>query len=115
MDEHTHIIGNCPDCGQMRIPVEAVTIRGCPDRDQWSYRFTCPGCGITSVAPTTEGRALQAIEIGAALETWHDSRELHEQHEGPVLTLIDSLELHRELDEPDWFEKFLAAGAHKPA
>lgn len=111
MDNHTHIIGNCPDCGQTRIPVSGVTIRGCLDDDKWSYRFTCPDCGRPTVEATTAPRAVDAVEIGAVLETWHYPEELHEQHTGPKLNIVDILELHRALAEPDWFDALVRAGA----
>jgi hypothetical protein len=111
MDEHTHIIGSCPECGQMRLPVEAFTIRGCPDDDVWSYRFTCPECHHVCVDRTSAERALQAIEIGADLETWDCSSVRREQRDGPAFTASDLIELRHELAEPDWFDRFVRAGA----
>ena len=80
---HTHIIVNCRDCGQIRIPVAGVTIRGCLDDDKWSYRFTCPDCDLPTVEDTSAARALDAVEIGVRLETWRYPIELDEQHDGP--------------------------------
>ena len=111
MDRNTHIIVSCQDCGRARVPVAEVTIRGCLDDDQWSYRFTCAECGQTSVESTSANRALDAVEIGVNLETWRYPSELEEVHEGPKLTLVDVLELHRVLIEPDWFDALVAAGS----
>jgi len=106
MDRTTHIIVNCRDCGQIRTPVAGVTIRGCLDDDTWSYRFTCPDCGLPTVEDTSAARALDAVEVGVRLETWRYPLELDERHDGPKLNLVDVLELHRALIEPDWFETF---------
>jgi hypothetical protein len=110
MDRNTHIIVNCRDCGQIRIPVAGVTIRGCLDDDKWSYRFTCPECDLPTVEATSADRALDAVEIGVSLETWRYPIELDERHDGPKLNLVDVLELHRALNEPDWFETLAHVG-----
>ena len=44
------------------------------------------------------------------LETWRYPIELDEKHDGPKLNLVDVLELHRALIEPDWFETFANVG-----
>jgi hypothetical protein len=44
------------------------------------------------------------------LETWRYPIELDEKHDGPKLNLVDVLELHRALIEPDWFETFAKVG-----
>ena len=110
MDRHTHIIVNCRDCGQIRIPVAEVTIRGCIDDDKWSYRFTCPDCDLPTVEDTSSARALDAVEIGVNLETWRYPIELDEKHDGPNLNLVDVLDLHRALSRPDWFETLTQVG-----
>jgi hypothetical protein len=110
MDRHTHIIVSCQDCGQTRVPVDGVTIRGCLDDDQWSYRFTCAECGRPTVEATSANRALDALEIGVHLETWRYPTELDEPHSGPKLDLGDVLELHRALVAPDWFDELVRAG-----
>ena len=111
MDRKTHIIVSCRDCGQARMPLDAVTLRGCLDDDQWSYRFTCPACGLATVEGTSVSRALDAVEIGVGVETWRYPAELDERHDGPVLNLVDVLELHRALVEPDWFDALVRSGA----
>lgn len=110
MERNTHIIVSCRDCGQTRIPVEVVTIRGCLDDDRWSYRFTCAECGRATVEDTTADRARDAAEIGVLVETWRYPSELDEEHTGPRLNLVDALELHRALSEPDWFDTLVHAG-----
>jgi hypothetical protein len=112
MDRKTHIIVSCRDCGQARMPLEDVTVRGCLDDDQWSYRFTCPECGLPTVEATSVTRALDAVEIGVSVETWRYPSELDEEHDGPLLNLVDVLELHRALIEPDWFDALVRAGVN---
>src|SRR5438445_10506067 len=110
MDHRTHVIVSCRDCGQTRMPADEVTLRGCLDDDQWSYRFTCPGCGLASVESTSVSRALDAVENGLSVETWHYPSELDEPHEGPALNLDDRLAPHRNLVAPDWLYARVAAG-----
>ena len=111
MDLNTQVIVSCRDCGQTRVPVDAVTLRSCLDDDLWSYRFTCEECGRTTVEPTSANRARDALEIGVPLETWRYPSELSEPHDGPPLNLVDLLELHCALIEPDWFDALVRAGS----
>ena len=46
---------------------------------------------------------------GSALEVWHLPAELKEPHDGPTLSLVDLVELHLALAEPDWFDDLLQA------
>ena len=105
MDRKTHIIVSCRDCGQARMPLDAVTVRGCLDDDQWSYRFTCPTCCRRAVASTSRAAALQAVEEGSSLETWRWSTETDDfERNGPPLSMADLRALRVALSQPDWLE-----------
>ena len=71
------------------------------------YWFLCPGCGRLAAGISTW--SVEAFAAGSALEVWHLPAELKEPHEGPPLSLVDLVELHLALAEPDWFDDLLQA------
>jgi hypothetical protein len=104
MSEGIRIVVECPECGETRMPPDEVTVRACLDTEAWSYRFTCPKCRLRTVGscPTTHA-LLGAVRAGAGFEAWALPAELGERPTGPPINLVDALELHRLLLEPDWF------------
>jgi hypothetical protein len=104
------VVVKCPDCFEARLSPERVTLRHCLDDETWSYRFTCPECHVSAVATTGDQAARAAMEAGCPIEIWRLPGELLEPHEGPALTLSDILELHEEMQQPDWLDSFARAG-----
>jgi hypothetical protein len=84
-------------------------LRNCADDGRWDYHFLCPSCGRLTAGESTAWLAVEAFAAGSALEVWHLPDELKESHEGPVLSLVDLVELHLALSEPDWFDTLLRA------
>jgi hypothetical protein len=105
MKQGTRIVVKCPDCGELRVPPTAVTVRNCVDNGTWSYRFTCTGCGGITVGESVERALLDAVGAGAGFEEWTLPTELLERPDGPPFCLADILELHLALLEPDWFDE----------
>jgi hypothetical protein len=99
-----HIVVNCSTCGDVKVASSEVTVRNCVDNDRWSYWFICPACHRRAAAPTRRRLALVALDAGSTLNTWRLPAELDEQRNGPPLALIDLLELHLLLLEPDWID-----------
>jgi len=99
----------CPDCSIVRVPASEVTLRNCVDDGRWDYWFLCPGCGRLSAGISTTWLAVEAFAAGSPLELWHLPAELKEAHDGPPLSLVDLVELHLALAEPDWFDDLLHA------
>ena len=82
-------------------------VRTCVDDGRWDYWFLCPRCGRLSAGISSTWLAVEAFAAGSALEVWRLPAELKEPHDGPPLSLVDLVELHLELAEPDWFETLL--------
>jgi predicted RNA-binding Zn-ribbon protein involved in translation (DUF1610 family) len=102
---------DCPDCGEGRIEPMDVTVRARIESDEWSYRFVCPSCTRRTVASTSRAAALEAVEAGAALETWRWSTEPRVVDlDASPLTFTDLLDLRVALSEPDWLETFSTSG-----
>ena len=106
MDRNTHVIVSCPECGQTRVPTDRSRPRTVSTTTTWSYRFACGACGRPTVEPTSRAGRSTRSKWASNLETWHYPSELHEVHDGPKMNLVDVLELHRALLEPDWFDAF---------
>ncbi len=98
------IVVKCPDCVESRVAPADVTIRNCVDDGGWSYRFTCPQCRRRTVATTVESPALDALAAGARLESWSLPNDTQVSLGGAPLALVDVLELHLLLLEPNWFD-----------
>jgi len=91
----------CPDCAEVRVPADDVTVRFCVDDSKWSYWFWCPGCGRRAAGTTRPGPALEVISEGGAFATWRLPAELYERHEGPRLGLVDLVDLQLTLMRDD--------------
>ena len=104
------VVVKCPDCLEARVSPEQVTLRHCLDNETWSYRFTCPECLLPAVSPTGDAAARAAMEAGCPIEIWRLPSELLEHGDGPALTISDLLELHEEMEQPDWIEVFAGSG-----
>ena len=100
---------HCPDCAVVRVPANEVTLRNCADDGRWDYWFLCPQCGRLSAGESTSWLAVEAFAAGSALEVWHLPDELEETHDGPPLSLVDLVELHLALAEPDWYDALVNA------
>jgi hypothetical protein len=94
----------CPDCSEVRVAPDAVTLRICMDDASWSYWFVCPMCGRRAAAGTRPGPALEAISEGAPFQSWWLPAELFEPHDGPVLQVGDLIDLLTELEKTDAIE-----------
>jgi hypothetical protein len=105
MKQGLQVVVECPDCGEVRVPPREVTVRNCLDNGTWSYRFTCPRCHGRTVGKSVEAALLNAVGAGASLEEWTLPAELLERPDGPPFTLVDVLELHLAMLEPDWFDE----------
>ncbi len=101
------VVVHCPDCGDVRVRTNEVTLRNCVDDDSWSYWFVCPLCAHRTAADTERAAAVTAVAAGSRLEHWILPAELDERPNAPALTGADLLEFHLGLIEPDWINELL--------
>jgi hypothetical protein len=101
---HQAVIVRCPDCGEQRVPLEAVVLRHCVDDDTWTYRGRCPECTLLVAGATSRRAADAATESGAEVEQWRFPRELFERPSGPKFSIADVLELRLALIEDTWID-----------
>ncbi len=94
----------CPECGIVRVRADRVVVRNCIDDNSWSYRARCSSCDTTFVDTTPVSLALPAVAAGLAVEIWTRPTPSARRGGGP-LEMVDALELHLALLEPDWFDQ----------
>jgi len=58
----------CPQCGDLHLYTNQVTVR--TRADQWAYRLQCPTCGARIVRPTSARIARLLIDAGCPIESW---------------------------------------------
>ncbi len=92
---------SCPDCGDVELTTEDVTVRVCLDDNRGEYRFTCPRCR-TTVVKSAEHRTIDLlVASGAHMDTWTLPAELSERPSGAELQIChdDILNLHSQLQD----------------
>jgi hypothetical protein len=97
------IRASCPDCGDVELTTQDMTIRVCADDNRGSYGFRCPECSMT-VSKQTEQRIVDLlVSSGVRMETWNLPLELRDRPVGEPLTHDDLLSFHELLEGGDWF------------
>jgi hypothetical protein len=102
---HHAVIVRCPDCGEQRVPLDAVVLRRCIDDDSWTYRGRCPECELLVAGVTTQRAADAAVDSGGRVEEWKLPLELEERPGGPPISLADILALRLALIEENWLDE----------
>jgi hypothetical protein len=97
-----HILVSCPDCGEMHVEPQEVTIRTCIDDGSVTYRFRCRHCGRPYVGRTGPKSAGRTIIWGAHFEAWAYPLELAERPGGPPLCEDDLRRLCARMADDNW-------------
>ncbi len=119
----TRIRASCPECGEVDLFPQDVTLRVVRAADGVvtsgsCYRFNCPDCTGTVTKPADD-RIAQLLTTGGVPieELAEDTAEIDDRPShpesppgGPRLTRDDLLDLHELLEGETWFTQLLAAG-----
>ena len=108
----TSVRAQCPQCGDVRLHIEDLTVVLADDETPSRYRFRCPVCADLVVRDASARIVELLVGAGAAEERWHWPAELAETHVGPLLTPDDLLDLHVLLGTADWFDHVVALVRH---
>lgn len=115
----TRIRASCPDCGEVDLLPDDVTLRVVRADDGLvahgsCYRFCCPACAGVVSKPADERIAQLLTTGGVAVEddagAWAlPARPPHPEvrPSGPAFTADDLLDFHLLLARPDWFAELL--------
>ena len=97
------IRASCPDCGDVELTTQDMTVRVCADDNRGSYTFRCPECTMT-VSKAAEQRIIDLlVSSGVRVEHWTLPLELRERPVGVPLTHDDLLSFHELLQGDGWF------------
>ncbi len=97
------IRASCPDCGDVELTTEEMTVRVCLDDQRGAYTFRCPACAMT-VHKDAEPRIVDLlVSSGVQRITWRLPLELGEHPTGLPLTHDDLIEFHDLLADDGWF------------
>jgi hypothetical protein len=86
-----------------------VELRVCRAEEHSFYAFVCPGCDRTVTKPADRRVVQLLVSGGVPAVRWDPPDELLEPRGGPALTWDDLLDLHLELESPDWWTRFESA------
>lgn len=111
MDEETtapSVKASCPDCGDVVLATDELSVVVQAGSNQASYVFLCPGCHLATAQPA----AVRVVELlvvsGVRLSLVDVPAEAAEPHAGAVLSADDLLDLHLELQGDGWFDRLRA-------
>jgi hypothetical protein len=105
----TKIRAECPQCGEVRLTTDDLTVRVCADDDSASYSFRCPCCEGPVTKPAGPHIVDVLVSSGVRRETWRRPAEMLERKSGPPVTLDDLLDFHVLLQQDDWQERLYRA------
>jgi hypothetical protein len=105
----TKIRATCPGCGEVELTPPDVELRVCRVEQHSFYAFVCPECFRTVTKPADRRVVRLLTSGGVPAQPWDPPGEVLEARSGPTLTWDDLLDLHFELESPDWWARFEAA------
>jgi hypothetical protein len=114
----THIRANCPNCGQVDMNAEAISLEIGDDGEQGRYGFACPACRaeVTKSADRKTVDVLLAIGVRtseAVDEAGPRSLPAEDQNPCPqasAFSMDDLIDLHFLLQQDAWLADKLFEG-----
>ena len=89
----------CPDCGDIEVHCDDVTVRRCVETRQHSYRFRCPICSMAAVKDAGSGVVTLLLRAGVPIEHWNLPLEFAERpEEGEAINHDDLIDIRRALE-----------------
>ncbi|MFM7059992.1 MAG: hypothetical protein ACKOZL_02240 [Actinomycetes bacterium] len=100
----TTIRANCPECGDVQLKVDDLTVRVCADDEHGAYTFRCPSCATVVVKDASRRIIDLLVSSGVELQVWRIPAEINEAHyAGPAISADDLLAFHELLETDHWF------------
>jgi hypothetical protein len=104
------VLAPCPDCGDVRVDIDACTLLLCVDDGRLAVAYLCPRCRRRDAVDLTRqsDRAPALVGAGIRVRTWHLPAELNEPRPGgPAFGGDDVLDWHAAMQSPDWLDELL--------
>lgn len=97
----TRVNASCPECGDVAMGHDQVTLIRCADTHSFAYSFTCPDCSDLVTKPCNGSTADLLVSAGVALRLVELPLEMFEVHEGEPFTENDVADFLIDLHEWD--------------
>ncbi|MCA1823528.1 MAG: hypothetical protein ABR520_02585 [Mycobacteriales bacterium] len=97
----TTIKASCPECGEVELTSDDVTLMVCNHAPRSYYRFDCPACEGEVRKPADDHVVSLLMSGGVQAVVWELPAEVLESHDGPALTYDDLLDFALQLGESD--------------
>lgn len=101
--EKTTVVTTCPDCGEVRLDVRAVTVlvdEGAPGAVRLA--FACPTCRRGTATRIQPAGFTVLRSAGASFRLLTRPAEADEVHQGPSITAADVEAFCNAMDDPTW-------------
>lgn len=106
----TTVTASCPDCGQVEMTADAVTLMVCNHAPLSYYEFPCLDCGNKVRKPADNFVISLLLSAGIRAQVWTVPAEALEPKAGPTLTPDDLLDFAISMRHaPDALVSHLAA------
>ena len=110
----TLVRATCPECGDVELGLEDVTVVLFAALPEGSYAFQCPECR-GAIAKPAQSRVIELLlNAGARLTLCDLPAELDEPRHGAAISYDDVLDFHFQLQRDDWFDDVTALIAGAP-
>lgn len=105
------VLASCPDCGDVSLAIDDVTLRICAEDYEATFCFRCPECGKATTKPADDRIVERLASAGARTDLWHRPQERHPIDDDAPLTPDHVDEFRRLLATDDWFERLRDVGS----
>ena len=75
----TFITTNCPECGEVEVPLESVVLRVSAEDHSATVVVCCTNCGARFVKPVDDGMSVLMVTVGVEVQTWFRPAEVDER------------------------------------
>jgi hypothetical protein len=100
----TTVRASCPNCDDITVSPEDVSVRVCTADESGTYAIRCPVCSIRFSKPASPSIVTTLVAAGASLTRWDlPSELLADRPGGAHFTDDDAHELRSLLDSDGWF------------
>lgn len=111
---------SCPQCGEIDIALDEVTLRVNDDDGTGACVICCPQCGARFAKAADDAMMILLVAAGIAVDSWTWPAEMQERETGlPPITHAELVAFAEVLDDPsaitEWLSPEAGRGSFPPA
>lgn len=86
LDDLAFITTECPECGDVDVPLGEIVLRVCEDDGSARCVVRCPRCGARFSKEAGDGMSVLLVTVGVTVESWSRPAEVDERprHLAPI-------------------------------